>query len=226
MAKSLVAEIKSQVIALLKTAYPDRYKTFTFKTERWSTGGSVDVTWVDGPAETEVDKHLKTINTSIMICTHRKYSESFIHHIAEEYTSVKGCEMPTIEVRGDGTTWFAHDYTRTLPIKEIVLEMRRLDENELATLAYRLHMVNNVFVPVRTWIVRRRDYSHGKYPEYAVAREKSYCQYVRSLFRVRRRINENWVEVVEDTSLFHVRSLFDLDEHVRLHRRNVYATKR
>ncbi len=216
MAKSLVAEIKAQVVALLKATYPDRYKAFRFKSERWSTGGAIDIIWTDGPAETDVDRHLKAINTSIMLCTDRKYSESFIRRVAQEYTSVKGCEIPEIEVYADGTAWLAHDYTRTLPLAEIVLEMKRLEENDLATLAYRLHPVNGEFVPVRTWIVRRRDYSHGKYPEYAIAREKSYCQYHRSIFRVRRRINENWVEVVESTSLCYARSTFELDNYMHL----------
>lgn len=215
MAKTLAAEIKIQVVAILKARYPECYRSFKIRSESWPTGGSVDIAWIDGPVENDVDKHLKALKTSIMICTNRKYSEGFIRRVAQEYTSVKGCEMPVINILADGTAWMENDYSKDTPYKSIFKEMQRLSEQELEVLAYRLHPINGVLTPVRTYIVRRRDYSHGKYPGYAIAREKSYTNYVRSLFVVRRRISENWVEVVEATSRCRCPSVSMMDEYMR-----------
>lgn len=217
MAKSYTIEVKQQVIARIKQHYPDYYKAFRFKSDTWSTGGSVDITWTDGPSEEAIDKLLKPIkeHTTIMLCTHRKYSHGFIHRVAQEYTSVKPCEMPGIVMMSDGTCWMDNDYTKDIPYKAIFTEMQRLDEHDVPTLAYRLYLINDVLTPVRTRIVRRMDYSYGEYPEYAIAREHSYTRYERKMFRVRRRINERWVEVVEFTSLGYADSVWDIKAHLK-----------
>lgn len=217
MAKSHVVEVKEQVIATLKQHYPDRYKAFKFKTDRWSTGGAIDITWIDGPAETDVDKRLASLkaHTGIMIQTHRKYSHGFIHRVAQEYTSVKGCEMPGIVTFQDGTCWLDNDYSKDIPYKALFAEMQRIDGNDIPTLAYRLYLINDVWTPIKTRVVRRLDYSHCTHPDYAVVREHSYKHPERKLFKVRRRINRRWVEVVEFTSLRHADSAIDVELHLK-----------
>jgi hypothetical protein len=214
MAKSLAAEVKTQVQAILKARYPESYKQFKLKCKSWSTGGSVDIFWTDGPSENTIKQLFVHLNAEhiISIGTERRYSVAFITRVAEEYCQCKGCEMPTVAIHSDGSAWMDNDYSKNIPYREIFREMQKLSEDDLHTLAYRLHMVNDKFTPVRTYIVRRRDYSHGKYPLLAIAREKSYTSYVRSIFRVRRRINENWVEVVEGTSIRYINNIHELDQ--------------
>jgi hypothetical protein len=218
MAKSLAAEVKMQVQAILKDRYPASYRQFKLKCKSWSTGGSVDIFWTDGPSENAIKNLFARLNVEhiISIGTERRYSVTFITRVAEEYCQCKGCEMPTIITLSDGSAWMDNDYSKKIPYREIFNAMQKLSEDDLHTLAYRLHMVNEKLTPVRTYIVRRRDYSHGKYPHLAIAREKSYTTYVRKLFRVRRRISENWVEVVEGDSMRHIHNVYELDKHVAL----------
>lgn len=212
MAKSLMAEIKAEIVTILKQRYPDFYRQFRFKTRSWSTGGDVEIIWTDGPAYNTLQELCIQYKNHFTLT--RKYSQAFIERVATEYCQCKGCEIPSIIPFSDGSYWLDVDHSKDIPYKEIVLEMRKLDEKELPTLAYRPCMIGGERTPERAWIVRRKDYSHGKYPHLAIAREHSYTSYERKLFKVRRRINENWVEVVQYTSLALIDNIYELDARI------------
>jgi hypothetical protein len=198
MAQSFVGEIKSRIVALLKDRWPD--VTFTYKCRRWRTGGEVEVIWTDGPPAARARALLRTLHADEQLSLTRKFSYEFVIRIAKEYTVVQHCAMPEVDTFEDGTCWLYTDPARPeIPYEKIFKEMQTLDGNEIETLAYRPHLINGVWTPVRSYVLKKRDFSRGQHEQYAIVLQRSYNLDRRCFIHVRRRINENWVEVVDGT---------------------------
>jgi hypothetical protein len=219
--KSLAAEKKAEISALLKNVYPTSYKQFKLKCKSWSTGGSVDIDWTDGPAYDTIMSLVKTLKekTIILIGCNRHYSQAFLTKVLEEYCAAARCEIPSLIPMSDGTYWTDNDYSKDIPYRDIWLQIRALSAEDLPALAYYPYNITGIDgkqkqIICRTYVVRRRDFSHGKYPELAICSEKTYTRYQRKIFRVRKRINDNWVEIAEATSLTYSDTIYEMDQTI------------
>jgi len=206
--KTLAAEIKDQVKARLKLYYPD--VPFKLKSDSWSTGGSVDVKWVDGPSHHDVSNTLRGIGdgTIIHVQCERYHSAKFLSKVATEYCLCLECDPPAIVEDEDG---YAHMDRRfdIMIARKIYEQCQRLKESDIATLAYKRHQGTGLVE--RSCVVRRYDYSHGKYPEYAIVRDNSYKGWERKLYYVRERINDNWVYIVQWSSIAYMDNALALE---------------
>lgn len=108
---TLAGEAKKEVFARLKEHYPDFYKHFKLRTESWSTGGSVEVRWIDGPSRDEIKALLEPIRqhySIISISPERDFTELFLTRIAREVCRKNGWELPKIDVAEDGRASITH----------------------------------------------------------------------------------------------------------------------
>jgi hypothetical protein len=212
---SLASEQKVLVQERLKQAFPDRYSLFRLKAVSWAGGGEVRITWTDGPSYDTVEQLLAPLKeqSSRYISPERHYSPGFLTRVATEYCQCKNVPLPGIRQSDDGNAYLDHLMDIQLE-RAIRRELARLDERDIPTLAYRLHLIGDEYQPVQSCVVRRRDYSHGRYPELAIIRVRSYTQYLRALGYVRRRINDDWVEVVDGVYGPFMDHVWDLESHV------------
>src|SRR5436305_6837668 len=104
---SLAAQVKQQVQQALKNKYPqEQYRSFTLACQSWSTGGNVDIRWVDGPTEAEVQRTLKHIEHVHYLNIHRRFSVHFLQSVTTKYCQVAQVKPPKIEATTEGIGLF------------------------------------------------------------------------------------------------------------------------
>src|SRR5579884_2233507 len=130
--RSLAAEMKAQIWNELKSRYPESHRQFKLTCKSWSTGGSVDIEWIDGPAYEEVARVVAPFKerTIILISTQRRYSLPFLEAVATKYCQAKKCVMPTLLQNANGTAGIA-PATRTELLRGIYECARKMSADEL-----------------------------------------------------------------------------------------------
>jgi hypothetical protein len=201
---SLAAEIKQQVLVLLKQQYPETFKQFRLKCQSYSTGGSVDIIWVDGPSWEKVRQVLAHLasQTIIHLNAERRYTEHFLQHIATRYSQAQGGEIPTIQVSSEGYASVSISVDNATS-RAIYGCANGLDVADLDDLAFRLESDGSL---QRTSLILKQDYSEGDFAEYALIGRQGYAKMSGpnvwfDIFRVVKRLGPHRVKVVPQTGL-------------------------
>jgi hypothetical protein len=199
---SLAAEIKQKVLALLKQQYPETFKQFKLKCQSYSTGGAVDIIWIDGPSWEKVRQILAPLagQTIIHLNAERRYTEHFLQHIATRYSQAKGEEAPAIQVSDEGYASIAisvdNATSRAIHGCAIGLDVADLDD-----LAFKLESDGSI---QRTSLILKQDYSEGDFAEYALIGRQGYAKMSGpnvwfDIFTVVKRLGPHRVKVIPGT---------------------------
>lgn len=209
---SLGATWAAQVRAALNKYLPN-FRTQSVRGTTFSQGGEVVIRYCDDIPEERITKvmalatYRQELAASASVRIVRKFSPAFLEKVALAYCKGLGYPVPRVLLAADGAAYvemrFLPPDARRGPdpielAEEIQRWARKLDAGDIANLAFSYSL--SYHLVERNDLERKRDWSRGKYRDFAVVSQSGYAKMSRAfdhyeIVRVWDRLSPSFVRV-------------------------------